>query len=446
MWFTRISLRNPVFATMVMVAFVVLGLFSFQRLQIDQFPNIDFPVVVVTTEYPGASPEIVESELTKKVEEAVNAIAGVNALSSRSYEGQSVVIVEFQLTVDGRKAAEDVREKIAMLRPTLRSEVKEPRVLRFDPAARSIWSLAVIPEAVNGQAPSAVAVTTWAEQTLKKRLENVRGVGSVTLAGGTQRAINIDLDPKAMGALGITAEQITTAVRNENQDLPVGTLKSAERERVVQVLSRLKNPEDFESIIVARRGGSPVTLSQVARVSDSTEEVESLALYNGQRTLLLQVQKAQDENTIAVTDGLKAAVEALKAEVPPGMRLEQITDGSRPIRVSVDNVRRTLIEGALLTVLIVFLFLNSWRSTVITGLTLPIALIGTFFFMNLFGFTINMITLMALTLSVGLLIDDAIVVRENIVRHVQMGKTPYNAAMDGTQEIGLAVLATTLSI
>ncbi|MDP2418655.1 MAG: efflux RND transporter permease subunit, partial [Hydrogenophaga sp.] len=211
MWFTQISLRNPVFATMVMVAFVVLGLFSFQRLQIDQFPNIDFPVVVVTTEYPGASPEIVESELTKKVEEAVNAIAGVNALSSRSYEGRSVVIVEFQLTVDGRKAAEDVREKIAILRPTLRSEVKEPRVLRFDPAARSIWSLAVIPEAVNGNAPSAVAVTTWAEQTLKKRLENVRGVGSVTLVGGTQRAVNIDLDPKAMEALGITAEQITTA-------------------------------------------------------------------------------------------------------------------------------------------------------------------------------------------------------------------------------------------
>jgi HAE1 family hydrophobic/amphiphilic exporter-1 len=277
-------------------------------------------------------------------------------------------------------------------------------------------------------------------------MENVRGEGSVTLVGGTRRAVNIDLDPSAMEALGITADQIATAVRNDNPDLPVGTLKTTERDRVVQVLSRLQNPKDFEDIIVARRGGSPVRLSQVAKVSDGTQEVSSLALYNGQRTLLLQVQKAQDENTIAVTDGLKAAVEALKAEVPLGMRLEQITDGSRPIRVSVDNVRRTLIEGALLTVLIVFLFLNSWRSTVITGLTLPIALIGTFFFMNLFGFTINMITLMALTLSVGLLIDDAIVVRENIVRHVQMGKTPFNAAMDGTQEIGLAVLATTLSI
>ncbi len=447
MWFTRVSLRNPVFATMVMVAFVVLGLFSFQRLKVDQFPNIDFPVVVVTTTYPGASPEIVESEVTKKVEESVNTIAGINALTSRSYEGQSVVIIEFQLHIDGRKAAEDVREKIAILRPSFRDEVDEPRVLRFDPASRAIWSVAVLPQAsAQGQAPSAVELTTWAEQTLKKRLENVRGVGSVSLVGGTRRAINIDLDPSAMEAMAITTEQVVAAVRSENQDLPVGTLKTDERERVVQVLSRQQNPQDFASVIVARRNGQPVRLGQVAHISDSTQEVESLALYNGERTLLLQVQKAQDENTIAVTDGLKAAIDQLQAEVPAGVRLEPIADGSRPIRVSVNNVRQTLIEGALLTVLIVFLFLNSWRSTVITGLTLPIALIGTFFFMNLFGFTINMITLMALTLSVGLLIDDAIVVRENIVRHVQMGKNPFNASMDGTQEIGLAVLATTLSI
>jgi HAE1 family hydrophobic/amphiphilic exporter-1 len=480
MWFTQVSLRNPVFATMVMLALMVLGLFSFQRLKVDQFPNIDFPVVVVSTAYPGASPEIVESEVTKKVEEAVNAIAGVNTLTSRSYEGQSVVIIEFQLHIDGRKAAEDVREKVATLRPKLRDEVQEPQVLRFDPASRAIWSVAVLPDATmaptlpaargslppEGAAPalgrpgggaiaptlpaakppSAVELTTWAEQTLKKRLENVRGVGSVSLVGGTQRAVNIDLDPAAMEALGVTADQVVAAVRSENQDLPVGTLKSTERDRVVQVLGRMQNPQDFEQIIVARRGGSPVRLGQVARVSDGTQEIESLALYNGQRTLLLQVQKAQDENTIAVTDGLKKVVQDMQAQLPPGVRLEPIADGSRPIRVSVDNVRRTLIEGALLTVLIVFLFLNSWRSTVITGLTLPIALVGTFFFMNLFGFTINMITLMALTLSVGLLIDDAIVVRENIVRHVQMGKGAYDAAMDGTQEIGLAVLATTLSI
>ncbi|GAA4421234.1 efflux RND transporter permease subunit [Acidovorax lacteus] len=446
MWFTRVSLQNPVFATMVMLAFVVLGAFSLQRLKVDQFPNIDFPVVVVTVDYPGASPEIVESEVTKKIEEGVNSIAGINALTSRSYEGTAVVIIEFQLHIDGRKAAEDVREKVATVRPSLRTEVKEPRVLRFDPASRAVWSLAVLPDSAAASPPSAVELTTWAEQTLKKRLENVRGVGAVNLVGATRREINLYLNPQALEAYGVTPDQVVTAVRGENQDLPVGTLKTVGQERVVQIDARMERPEDFGQIIVARRGGVPVRLSQVARVQDGAQEVESLALYNGERTLLLTVQKSQGENTIEVVDGLNAAVAELRRDLPAGVRLEPIGDTSRPIRVAVNNVRQTLIEGAVLTVLIVFLFLNSWRSTVITGLTLPIALVGTFLFMYWFGFTINMITLMALSLCVGLLIDDAIVVRENIVRHVQMGKSAYAASLDGTQEIGLAVLATTLSI
>ena len=446
MWFTKVSLKNPVFATMVMLAFVVLGIFSYQRLKVDQFPEIDFPVVVVTADYPGASPEIVESEVTKKIEEGVNSIAGINALTSRSYEGSAVVIIEFQLHIDGRKAAEDVREKVATIRTLLRTEVKEPRVLRFDPASRPVWSLAVLPDGDEATRQSAVELTTWADQTLKKRLENVRGVGAVTLVGATRREINIYLDPQALEAFGITPEQVAQAVRNENQDLPLGAVRSLDQDRVVQIDARMERPEDFGRIIVARKNGAPVRVEQLARVQDGPQEVESLALYNGQRTLLMSVQKAQGENTIEVVDGLNDAVQALRKELPPGVRLETIGDSSRPIRVAVDNVRQTLIEGALLTVLIVFLFLNSWRSTVITGLTLPIALIGTFLFMNMFGFTINMITLMALSLCVGLLIDDAIVVRENIVRHVQMGKGSYQAAMEGTQEIGLAVLATTLSI
>ncbi len=447
MWFTQVSLKNPVFATMVMAALVVLGLFSYQRLQIDQFPNIDLPVVVVTTEYPGASPEIVETEVSRKIEEAVNSIAGINTLSSRSYDSQSVVILEFQLYVDGRKAAEDVREKIAAVRASLRDEVKEPRVIRFDPSSRAIWSVAVLPDASKGgKAATGVEMTNWADQVLKKRLENVRGVGSVTLVGGTKREINVYLDPQAMESLGVTADQVANAVRAENQDMPVGAVRSLEQERVVQVQARMLRPEDFRRIVVARRGTQAIRLDQVARVADGPQELDTAALYNGQRTLVLQVQKSQDENTIAVTDGLKQAVTDITAEVPPGLKLEPVSDGSRPIRVAVDNVRRTLVEGAMLTVLIVFLFLNSWRSTVITGLTLPIAIIGTFLFMYAFGFTVNMVTLMALSLCVGLLIDDAIVVRENIVRHVQMGKTPYQASLDGTQEIGLAVLATTFSI
>ncbi len=450
MWFTRVSLRNPVFAVMLMAALVVLGLFSLQRLKVDQFPNIDFPVVVVSTEYPGAAPEIVETEVSKKIEEAVNSISGINGLTSRSYEGQSVVVIEFQLQVDGRKAAEDVREKIASIRSGLRAEVKEPRVLRYDPTSKAVWSVAVLPTgdaATPGAKPlSAVELTNWADQVLKKRLENVRGVGSVTVVGGTRREINLYLNPQAMESLGISADQVAAAVRSENQELPVGAVRALDRERVVQIDARVERPEDFGRLIVARRNGAPIRLDQVARVADGAQEVENLALYNGQRTLLLTVQKSQDENTIQVVDGLNAMLATMASQLPPGLRLEPIVDTSRAIRVSVANVRETLLEGAALTVLIVFLFLNSWRSTVITGLTLPIALIGTFLFMYVFGFTVNMITLMALSLCVGLLIDDAIVVRENIVRHVQMGKTPYQAAMEGTEEIGLAVLATTLSI
>jgi HAE1 family hydrophobic/amphiphilic exporter-1 len=443
MWFTRVSIANPVMAVMVMLAFVVLGLFSYQRLAVDQFPNIDFPTVVVVMDYPGASPEIVEAEVTKKVEEAVNTVAGINSLYSRSYEGTSVVIIEFNLEVDGRKAAEDVREKVALIRPLLREEVKEPRISRFDPASQPIFNVALL--SPDGS-KSPQELSTWATQVLQKRLENVRGVGSVSLVGGVQRQVNLYVRPEALEALGVGIDQVVAAVRSENQELPMGAIRSLEQERVVQINARMKRPEDFREIVVARRNGTAIKLWQVADVVDGPQEIESIALYNGKRTVLLSVQKSQGENTIAVVDGLRRALAESEKLVPPGVKVEVNRDNSRAIRVSVANVQRTLLEGAALTVLIVFLFLNSWRSTVITGLTLPIALIGTFLFMYAFGFTINAITLMALSLCVGLLIDDAIVVRENIVRHVQMGKSAHDAALDGTNEIGLAVLATTLSI
>ena len=443
MWFTRVSINNPVMAVMVMLAFVVLGMFSYQRLKVDQFPEIDFPTVVVQIDYPGASPEIVEAEVTRKVEEVVNTIAGINQLYSRSYEGSSVVIVQFNLDVVGRKAADDVREKLALVKTSFRTEVKEPRVSRFDPASRPIFSLALTSP---DHSVGVQSLTTYADQVVKKRLENVRGVGAVTLVGGLKREINVYLKPQAMEAFGVGVDAVLAAVRSENQDLPAGALRSNELERSVQILGRVREPGDLLAIVVARRNGQPVRLGQVAEVVDGPEELESLALYNGQRMTALEVQKSQGENTIEVVDGLQQAVQQLKPGLPPGMALDVVRDGSRPIRVSVRNVERTLVEGALLTVAIVFLFLNSWRSTVITGLTLPIALFGSFVVMYAFGFSINIVTLMAMSLCVGLLIDDAIVVRENIVRHVQMGKSARDAALDGTAEIGLAVLATTLSI
>ncbi|MDQ6684144.1 MAG: efflux RND transporter permease subunit, partial [Pseudomonadota bacterium] len=299
MWFTRVSIGNPVLATMVMLAFVVLGVFSYQRLSVDQFPNIDFPTVVIVMDYPGASPEIVEAEVTKKVEEAVNTVAGISTLSSRSYEGTSVVIVEFNLDVDGRKAADDVREKVALIRPLLRDEVKEPRISRFDPQSVPIFNVAILSD--DGKRGTQ-ELTTWASQVLRKKLENVRGVGSVQVVGGLARQINLYLKPAAMEALGVGTEQVLAAVRSENQELPLGAIQSKEQERVVQINARLKRPEDFRDIVVARRtmagggGGTssaPVRLWQVADVVDGPAEVESLALYNGQRTVLLSVQKSQ---------------------------------------------------------------------------------------------------------------------------------------------------------
>ena len=443
MWFTRVSIANPVMAVMVMLALVVLGLFSYQRLKVDQFPDIDFPTVVVQTDYPGAAPEVVETEVSRKIEEALNTIAGISQLNSRSYEGVSVVIVQFKLDVNGRRAADDVREKLALIRSSFRTEVKEPRVSRFDPASRPVFSLAL---SSPDNSLSVQTLTTHADQVIRKRLENVRGVGAIALVGGLKREINIYLKPQALEAYGVGVDAVMAAVRSENQDLPAGALRGHETERTVQIIGRVQQPQDLQQIIVARRNGQPVRLGQVASVVDGPEELESLALYNGQRTLALEVQKSQGENTVEVVDGLLRMVEQLRPQLPPGMALEVVRDGSRPIRVSVTNVKRTLLEGALLTIGIVFLFLNSWRSTVITGLALPIALIGTLLFMYAFGFSINMVTLMAMSLCVGLLIDDAIVVRENIVRHVQMGKSAHEAALAGTNEIGLAVLATTLSI
>ena len=441
MWFTRISIGNPVLATMMMLAFVVLGLFSYNRLAVDQFPDVSFPVVVVQTEYPGASPEIVESDVTRRIEEQVNTVSGINRVSSRSYEGVSVVIVEFDLVTEPARAAQDVREKVALVRASFKKEVKEPIVSRFNPDDQPVISLAV-------QSPTRDAreLTTLAEQVVKRRIENARGVGRVTVVGGVRREVQIVLRPAEMEALKVGVDQILTAVRNENQELPAGSIVTREREQSVQIRGRLKSVADFERIVVARRGSQPVYLGQVARVVDGQEERESLATVDGQRAISLDVVKAQGENTIEVVDNVRRIAAELQKQLPPDVKLGVVRDQSTSIRNSVKGVQRNIVEGAILTVVIVFLFLSSWRSTVITGLTLPISLIGTFLVMYAMGFTINLVTLLALSICVGLLIDDAIVVRENIVRHQAMGKHHRLAALEGTAEIGLAVTATTFTI
>ncbi|MFZ5781499.1 MAG: efflux RND transporter permease subunit [Pseudomonadota bacterium] len=438
---TQIAVDNPVFATMMMVALLVGGLFSYRQLGIDQFPNVDFPIVVVTTNYPGASPETVESEISRKIEESVNAIAGIKTLSSRSLEGQSIVIAEFDLSVPSATATQDVREKVQQVRANFKPEVKEPLIQRFNPDDQPIIALAV-----RSDIRSVRDLTTLADQVIVKRLQTVRDVGRVTIAGGVKRQINIELDPGRMHSLRVGVNDIMRAIRDENQNFPAGNVQRGNNDRLIEVTGRVAEPGNFADLIVARRGPAPVYLRQVATVVDGQQELENVALVNGERAVSIDVVKIQGANTIDVARGVRRAIAELQATLPPDVRLEIVRDSSRGIQNSVNDVQRTMVEGGLLTIAIVFLFLHSWRSTVITGLALPISVFGSFMVLVAFGFTLNVLTLMALSLAIGILIDDAIVVRENIMRHIGFGKSHRQAALDGTNEIGLAVLATTFCI
>ncbi len=440
---TRISVDNPVFATMMMVALLVLGLFSYNRLGVDQFPDVDFPVIVISTQYPGASPETVETDLTRPIEDAVNTIAGIKTLTSRSYESQSVVIAEFDLKTASTQALQDVREKVSAIRATFNTDVKDPQITRFNPDDQPILSIAV-----KSDLRTLRDLTTLTDQTILKRLQNVRGVGKATIAGGVKRQIQIRLKPERLEALTVGVDEVIRAVSNENQDRPAGTVSGNGAERVVQVDGRVSEPRQLLDLIVARRGNAPVRLGQVAEVIDGQEEQDSLALFNGAPALAVDVVKVQGANTVEVARGLYRAIADLKAGggLPPDVTMEVVRDTSRGITNSLNNVQKTLVEGGVLTIFIVMIFLGSWRSTVITALTLPVAVMGTFGVLAAFGFTLNVMTLMALSLAIGILIDDAIVVRENIMRHLGKGQGHRQAALDGTSEIGLAVLATTLTI
>jgi hydrophobic/amphiphilic exporter-1 (mainly G- bacteria), HAE1 family len=438
---TKIAVDNPVFATMMMVALLVMGLFSYRQLGIDQFPNVDFPIVVVTTDYPGASPETVESEISRKIEEAVNAIAGLKTLTSRSFEGRSIVIAEFELSVQSPVALQDVREKVQQVRAAFKPEIKEPLIQRFNPDDQPIVSIAV-----RSDIRSVRDLTTLADQLIIKRLQTVRDVGRATIAGGVKRQINIEIDPGRMHSLRVGVNDIMRAVRDENQNFPAGNVARGNDDRIIEVTGRVAEPGHFADLIVARRGLAPVYLRQVATVVDGQQEFENVATLNGVRALAIDVVKTQGANTIEVARGVRRAIANLQASLPPDVKLEIVRDSSRGIQNSVNNVQQTMIEGGLLTIAIVFLFLHSWRSTVITGLALPISVFGAFMVMAAFGFTLNVLTLMALSLAIGILIDDAIVVRENIMRHIGFGKSHRQAAIDGTNEIGLAVLATTFCI
>ena len=438
---SALAIRRPVFTTMVMMGLVVLGLFSFRRLPIDQFPEVDIPVVAVQTVYPGASPATIEREITRRMEEAFNPVQGVDRITSTTLEGVSQIIVEFDLGVDVDQASLDIRSKIDAIRRELPEDMEAPVVQKFDPSDQPIISLAL-----SSETAPLVELTTLADESIRRRLEAVPGVGEVRIAGGLEREIRVNLLPDRMRAVGVSVPDVLGALAQQNLEVPAGRLERGGVERLVRVTGRIQTPEQFAGVIVATRDGNPIRLGDVARVEPGTEEERSAALVDGERAVSLDILKVSGANTVEVADGVQVAVAEIRRSLAPGTELSMVRDNSVIIRQSVNDVIHELVLGALLTVIIVMLFLNDWKATAITSLALPVSVISSFILMSALGFTLNVITLLGLSLSIGILIDDAIVVIENIVRHRELGENHFTAAGRGTREIILAVMATTFSI
>jgi multidrug efflux pump subunit AcrB len=442
MWFTRVSINNPVFATMIMLALCVLGLFSYSQLRVERLPDISPPIVFVSVAYPGASPEAIETELTRPIELALNGIAGVKMIRSNSFEGRSETVVEFQLSADMTRAVQDVRDKIAGVQAGFPRDAKTPFVGRFDgDNAQPTVYLSLL-----STNRSSRELSLLADQIVRKRLERVAGVARVDVGGLTVRQVRIDLDPQRLRANQLTPADVSAAMVRANADMPVGLLSGPREDTIVRVEGKIQDAKAFSDVVVATRNGAVIRLGDLGTLVEREREPTSISRVDGVPAISFNVFKQQDANIVETGEGIKEATEELRKSLPPGVELRLVYADSDWVRDSLSGVKRTLIEGALLTVAIVFLFLHSWRSTVITGLTLPIAVISSFIAVYAFGFTLNFMTMMALSLCIGLLIDDAIVVRENIVRHVHMGKGHRQASLDGTDEIGLAVMATTFAI
>jgi HAE1 family hydrophobic/amphiphilic exporter-1 len=441
MFLSDLSIKRPIFASVMMLALVTLGAFSYKRLAVDMFPDVEMPVITIVTKFPGASPESVEREVSKRVEEAVNPIAGVKHVYSTSRESVSTVVVEFQLEVRINEASQEARSKIAAIRGELPQGIEDPIIQKLDFSAMPVVSLAVRSDALSPR-----DLTTFVEKKVRRRFENISGVGKVDLVGASKREVKVEIDPFRLEAMKMGVDEVVAGIRSENVNTPLGRINRNGSEFPLRVSGKPEAVGNFKTMVVAQRAGRPVMLSEVAKVTDGTEEQRSLALVNGVPAVALDIQRQSGANTVAVVKAVKKEIGRLQAELPPGTTVEMVRDASIMIQDSVKDVQETMVLGGILTIFIVFCFLNSWRSTVITGLTLPISVISSFIVMNFLGMTLNVMTLMALSLAIGLLIDDAIVVRENIVRHLEHGQGHFEAAREGTSEIGLAVLATTFSI
>src|ERR687896_1370489 len=441
MFISDFAIKRPLITVVSMVALAVFGLIALMRLQTDEFPDVAEPVVFTAIIYPGASPDQVERELLDPIEEAIQGISGVDKVFGEARDGYAQIVTVFLYEKDLKEATQDIRDGISAIRNDLPPEMEEPIIKRFSPN-----DFPIVQIAVNSSTMSPVELTRVADPLITREMRGIAGVAQVDIVGKVERELTVQLKPEALQASNVSIGEVVQALQAQNLAVPVGRLNGELDERTIRLKGRLEGPRDFAQMIVAERNGAVVRLGQIADVVDGTEEQRSLALFNGKEAVGIQITKSKGYSTTDVSDKIRAKVEELQKKVPRGVQIEVVRDAGARVATAVGNVQEALVEGALLTVLVVFLFLNSWRSTVITGVALPISVLASFIAVWALGFKLETMSLLGLSLAIGILIDDAIVVRENIVRHVEMGKDHFRASREGTDEIGLAVTATTFSI
>ena len=436
-----LCVRRPVFASVLILSLVTVGIFAFSRLGIDQMPNVDIPTVAITTRLPGAAPEQVETEITDKIEEAVNTISGIDELRSNSSEGVSQVIIAFLLEKDGDVAAQEVRDRVNRVLPLLPRSIDQPTVEKFDPDSAPVMTLAV-----SAAAPIR-DITEYADKTLRRQLESVSGVGQVLVVGGRARQVNIVLDADKLRAYNLTVTDVSRALETQNAEIPGGRVEQGATAMTLRTRGRVNSVAEFGDVVVRQREGHQVLLRDVATVEDGMAEPETTANLNGEPGVMLTIRRQSGTNTVQVVDAVKERLADVAPLAPGGYQIRVVRDLSEFIKASISSVEEHLVLGSILAAAVVLVFLWNWRSTFIAAVAIPTSIIATFGLIWYQGFTLNSMTMLALTLAVGIVIDDAIVVLENIYRFVEeKGRPPMQAAIEATREIGLAVLATTLSL
>ena len=441
MFISDFAIKRPVVTITTMLALVVFGVFSLYNLQIDEFPDVASPLVVVAVPYPGASPEQVEREIVDRMEEVFGSISGMDQMNSKSLDGFALITCQFLFTKDPDQAMQDIRDAISGIQNDLPPEMKPPILKKYDPDDMPIVSVILRSP---GMTPA--DLTSMADPGITKELRSINGVAQVNVSGAVKREIAVDLRPSDLEANNVSIAQVVLALESQNLATPIGALQNNLIEQSIRLQGRIEEPAQFNMVPIVARGGQIIRLGDIANVRDTASEARSLAIYNGVEAVGLDITKTKGSSTATVSENVSNAIDDIKKTLPPGTTLDVIRDAGIRVTNSVRSVNETLVIGAFLTILVVFLFLNSWRSTVITGLALPVSVLAAFIAVMACGFTLNTMSLMGLSLAIGILIDDAIVVRENIVRHIEMGEDHVTASHTGTNEIGLAVTATTFSI